>query len=469
MRWLLILALASCGGLGPGDENVDAAAATLQGVDISHFNGPIDWSAVKRSGRAFAVAAIGDGLYQDPTFAGHWSAIRAAGMARGAYQFFRAAVDPVAQANIAVAAVGRLGPGDLPVTLDVEGASMQGVPPATIAARIAAWMDVVERGTGKPPVIYTGVYAWNDSVQSGAFGAHPLWIASYGVPAPALPRGWSRWTFWQTTSSGSVPGIQGRVDLDLFNGTQADLDKLTGARAPGRDVAVRPDGSGYLLDGWGGIRPFGGAPAVSDAASWPGFDIARRIVLRADGRSGYVLDGWGGMHPFGGAPAVAGYPYWQGWDIARAVALRADGKSGYVVDGYGGVHAFGGAPAVSGFAYWPGWDIARDIALRADGVSGYVLDGWGGIHPFGGAPEAAGYPYWKGWDLARGIALRPDGTSGYVLDGWGGIHPFGGAPAATGYGYWPGRDVARGIKLNGARGAVAQLDGNAYRFTTATR
>ena len=85
-----------------GDENTDDVAVTLQGVDISHFNGAIDWGAVKRSGRAFAVAAIGDGLYQDPTFAGHWSAIRAAGLVRGAYQYFRAAVDPAAQANIAV-------------------------------------------------------------------------------------------------------------------------------------------------------------------------------------------------------------------------------------------------------------------------------------------------------------------------------------------------------------------------------
>src|SRR5438477_2225178 len=122
---VLVLALAACGGLPGGDESADDVSATLQGVDVSHFNGAIDWSAVKRSGRAFAVAAIGDGLYQDPAFAGYWGAIRAAGMARGAYQSFRAAVDPVAQANIAVAAVGRLGPGDLPVTLDVEGASMQ--------------------------------------------------------------------------------------------------------------------------------------------------------------------------------------------------------------------------------------------------------------------------------------------------------------------------------------------------------
>ena len=60
MRWptALILALAACGGLPGSDENTDDVAVTLQGVDISHFNGAIDWGAVKRSGRTFAVAAI---------------------------------------------------------------------------------------------------------------------------------------------------------------------------------------------------------------------------------------------------------------------------------------------------------------------------------------------------------------------------------------------------------------------------
>src|SRR5438067_8787179 len=133
---MLCAVCVACGGMAEGESSEQDASAILQGVDISHFNGNIDWGAVRRSGRAFAVAAVGDGLYQDPTFAGHWSAIKAAGLTRGAYQFFRAAVDPLAQANIVVAAVGKLGPGDLPVTLDVEGASFQGVPPATVAARI---------------------------------------------------------------------------------------------------------------------------------------------------------------------------------------------------------------------------------------------------------------------------------------------------------------------------------------------
>ena len=193
----------------------------------------------------------------------------------------------------------------------------------------------------------------------------------------------------------------------------------------GRGMALRADGvSGYKLDGWGGVHPFGGAPRVRAPAYWSGWDITRDMALRPDGVSGYVLDGYGGIHPFGAAPSVGPHAYWPGWDIARDIVLRADGVSGYTLDGYGGIHPFGGAPPVGPHAYWSGWDIAREIVLRADGVSGYTLDGWGGVHPFGGAPRVTFTGYWSGWDIARRIVLGPDGHSGFTLDGWGGRHPF---------------------------------------------
>ena len=224
---------------------------------------------------------------------------------------------------------------------------------------------------------------------------------------------------------------------------------------PARSVALRTDGaSGYTLDDWGGIHPFGGAPQVSTGGYWPNWDIARSIAFGADQKSGYTLDGWGGIHPFGGAVAVTPGGYWPGWDIARAVVLRSDGVSGYVLDGWGGLHPFGGAPAVTASAYWPGYDIARSVVLRPDGVSGYVLDGFGGIHPFGGAPRVTATGYWLGWDVAKSITLAGDGTnpllplnSGWVLDALGGVHPFGGAPSVS-FGAGPvsgAHDNARGI------------------------
>ena len=217
-----------------------------------------------------------------------------------------------------------------------------------------------------------------------------------------------------------------------------------------RDIAIRSDGqSGYVLDGFGGIHAFGGAPAISNPSPYWGWDIARRIELASD-TSGYVLDGWGHVHPFGGASLNPGpsSPYWKHWDIARDFVLRSDGKSGYVLDGFGGIHPFGGAPAISSPSPYWGWDIARRIEL-VDDNSGYVLDGWGGIHPFGGASLNAGSSssYWKHWDIARDFVLRSEGKSGYVLDGFGGIHSFGGAPTISDKSPYWGWDIARMIRL----------------------
>jgi hypothetical protein len=227
---------------------------------------------------------------------------------------------------------------------------------------------------------------------------------------------------------------------------------------------------GYVLDGYGGLHPFGVGnnpkpPAATGGPYWNGWNIARGVALLPNGTGGYVLDGYGGLHPFGVGnnpkpPAATGGPYWNGWDIARGVTLLPNGTGGYVVDGYGGLHPFGvgnnpkPAPP-SGGPYWNGWDIVAGTASRLSG-GGYVLDGYGGLHRFstgnGLPPAASGAPYWNGWNIARGASTLLNGAGGYVLDGYGGLHRFrigGGSapPAATGGPYWNGWDIARDVAL----------------------
>ena len=209
-------------------------------------------------------------------------------------------------------------------------------------------------------------------------------------------------------------------------------------RSPGlgdlaRDVALHPRGGGWVLDAWGGLHPFGGAPRLGSAAWWPGRDLARSLAVHADGRSGYVLDAHGGLHPFGGAarlPAVRVPP-----GTALAVVLtrwsRPDRPAGWVLDTHGRLRRFGAAPAVRDGPAWA-WPVARDVALDPEGRGGYVLDAHGGLHPFGGAAPMRSGPYWPGRDLARGLVLiadgRPDAAQGYVVDAHGRFHPAGGAP-----------------------------------------
>ena len=93
-------------------------------------------------------------------------------------------------------------------------------------------------------------------------------------------------------------------------------------------------------------------------------------MLLSDASGGYTLDGYGGLHPFGAAPAPINAAYF-GWDIARDVVLlpgsTTKSASGYVLDGWGGLHPFGAAPAPTGVAYWPNFDIAKRVKLLPDG------------------------------------------------------------------------------------------------------
>ena len=328
---------------------------------------------------------------------------------------------------------------------------------------------------------------WNAGSAAGFWTAGP----SMPIPFRQLPNGGPNppqfgdiLVFGPTTSfpSGHVAVVSGTepgyVDIVEENGSWTGTDRLpiSGTTMPPRAGSNQPvigwlrsstatpqpytptpgAPAGYVLDGYGGVHPFGSAPETTVTGTWPNWDIARGIASQPNNPSaGYVLDGFGGLHPFGGAPNVTITSYWPGWDIARAVVLRSDGTSGFVLDGFGSLHPFGvagdipAAPAITG--YWRGWDIAHAVALRSNGTSGYVMDGFGGLHPFGGAPDVANEAYWGGWNVARAVTMLDDG-GGYTADAYGGVHPFGDAPAVNITAYYPSGDLARGIIATDAGG-----------------
>ncbi|MCC7534826.1 MAG: glycoside hydrolase family 25 protein [Deltaproteobacteria bacterium] len=231
----LLFASSLVGGcVAPEDDGVGRAygaldycprGETVDGIDVSRWQGDIDWDAVAGSGIDFAITRIGDGLYEDPTFPGNYEAIAARGMVRGSYQFFRPVRDAMEQADIVIRYLGRLGPGDLPAVIDVENTPGDALPSRDVMrAQVRAWIDRVREGTGKTPMIYTGPYFWDDNVASTDFADNPLWIAHWGVTCARLPTGWTSWVFHQTSDSGSIPGISGNVDTDVFDGTRAELD-----------------------------------------------------------------------------------------------------------------------------------------------------------------------------------------------------------------------------------------------------
>ncbi len=237
-----------------GEARVCAPGPTVAGIDVSEFQGTVNWDAVRNSGRVFGIARVSDSLVAiDPTFSRNWSEMKRLGMVRGAYQLFRASQSAREQARVMINAVGRLGPNDLPAVLDIEVRSDR--TDSEIIAAMRTWLDLVEQGTGKRPIIYTADFFWSTLSGASEFSRYPLWVANFGVSCPFVPGSWTNWRIWQTSETGRVSGISGNVDLDVFNGTEAQLR----AFAAGGTVS-EPGGAG---GNGGGAPPVNNIPLES--------------------------------------------------------------------------------------------------------------------------------------------------------------------------------------------------------------
>ena len=256
------------------EAKICAGANVVEGVDVSEFQPNIDWNALKASGRHFAIIRVSDGNYHDKKFDEHWANAKAAGVIRGAYQFFEPTEDPIAQADYLISKIGgKVQPGDLPPMLDFEKSGVFAEPSAShTQSAMKAWLDHVEQAIGRKPIIYTGYYYWTGGSvgNPGGYGAYPLNVAAYPSSysaaqshsfCPLIPDEWQKWTFWQY-SDGSpsiqagvppVPGIGQSCDRDFFNGTLAELQAFVGGAAAGPDWAAA-----YVKQSW----PLAGAAPI---------------------------------------------------------------------------------------------------------------------------------------------------------------------------------------------------------------
>ena len=195
------------------------AAFPLRGIDVSHHNGVIDWPRVAQSGVTFVyVKASEGGDRADVRFASNIAAARSAGLRVGAYHFFtfcRAGEDQAKQFLSLV----KVETGDLPPAVDVEFVgNCRDVPPrAVVRENLERWLELVEHALGRRPLIYSTPDAAEEFL-SGL--QHPIWMRVL----PGEPKG--NWMFWQFDPSGSVPGIEGPVDLNVFRKDRGALDAL---------------------------------------------------------------------------------------------------------------------------------------------------------------------------------------------------------------------------------------------------
>ncbi|OMH29193.1 hypothetical protein BGP75_20270 [Motiliproteus sp. MSK22-1] len=197
-------------------------AAKITGIDVSKYQGTVDFEKVKAAGARYVFVRATEGItYQDPDFKSNFSAAHTAGLTVGAYHFYETDDDPAAQLKNYTDMVS-LQQGDLPPVVDIE--KLHDNDQANLIDNLKAYLNGLEAHYGVKPIIYTGLDFANEYITE--FGDYPLWLAEYEVDQPTVPKGWSDWTFWQWSQTGTVEGITGNVDADRFNGDAASFGKI---------------------------------------------------------------------------------------------------------------------------------------------------------------------------------------------------------------------------------------------------
>jgi lysozyme len=257
---LTALQLTGCGGGHPLDVVDESFRGNhprprdyaIHGIDVSKFQGDIDWNKVADSGVQFAwIKASEGGDRLDQRFQANWEGAKAAGVPHGAYHFVywcRPPMEEMAnfEQNAPVEADA------LPPVLDVEATPTSKTCKIHLTqdgaiAQMKVMLEEMERHYGKRPVIYTTVDFYEAILADGAFMDYPIWVRSTKYH-PSVRYGSRPWTFWQYQSDAHVAGIGPKVDRNAFYGTKAQwpafLEETAAIETQIAGRAAPPDAAG---------------------------------------------------------------------------------------------------------------------------------------------------------------------------------------------------------------------------------
>ncbi|KPU45545.1 N-acetylmuramoyl-L-alanine amidase LytC precursor [Oxobacter pfennigii] len=207
---LLLLASRHSQILRPPTQQIPSN--TIKGIDVSRYQGDIDWKAVKDAGYEFAIIRISgvssNGLFTDVNAIKNVNGAKAAGLVVGGYHYayFKNAEEAQEEANYFVSIIKDMGLKY--AVLDIEYPGAKG----DLTQASLKFLDTVS--SVAQPVLYS-YPLFIDSHLTSKVTKYPLWIAHYGVSSPKVPV-WPEWKIWQMTSQGSVPGIKGNVDINIM-------------------------------------------------------------------------------------------------------------------------------------------------------------------------------------------------------------------------------------------------------------
>lgn len=194
----------------------------VHGVDVSKYQGDIDWGAVKNAGIAFAfIKATEGGDHVDERLQENLRQTKAAGIPRGAYHFFYFCRPAIEQARWFIRNVPKER-GMLPPVLDMEWNAHSPTcttrpAPETVRAEMRVFIDAIRKHYGIRPVIYTTPEFHEQNID-GHFERETLWLRSVKAHPRVIDPD-ADWTFWQYTGTGVVPGIEARTDINVFAGS----------------------------------------------------------------------------------------------------------------------------------------------------------------------------------------------------------------------------------------------------------
>lgn len=213
--------------------------ANMKGIDISHWQGIVNFNKVRDSGVQAVYIKATEGLnYIDPSLKQFYQGAKATGLKVGFYHFFRAKneANAVQQAQHFADAIQGMDH-DCRPALDIE--TTEGLGKATLSNLAKVFLDKVQQLAG-PAVLYTYTSFVNESLNS-VLAPYPLWVANYRSGSPGSNSVWgAKWVGWQYSDKGSVPGVKGNVDLDWFTTDilKKDVNKVSDYAAKAWQKAV---------------------------------------------------------------------------------------------------------------------------------------------------------------------------------------------------------------------------------------
>lgn len=203
-----------------GSDGRLSSGSGSMGIDVSKWNGSIDWNAVKNSGVSYVIIRCGyrgsstGALIEDPKFKSNIQGAKAAGLQVGVYFFSQAVneVEAVEEASMALNLVKGYGL-NYPIFLDVEssGGRGDGVSRDTRTAVCKAFCATIQN-SGYAAGVYANKTWFTEMINTGSLTGYKIWLAQY-ASAPTYKA--TRYDMWQYSSKGQVSGIKGNVDMNI--------------------------------------------------------------------------------------------------------------------------------------------------------------------------------------------------------------------------------------------------------------